>query len=142
MNQVRGTTITTTAPNSEELEQLALHAGITLINHDEGPKGWYYPTHNLISLRKNLTWIERRCTLAHELAHAILAHFVPAPPWLEARQEREADEWAANQLITTDEYATAEQLCDAHPGAIARELGVTIHLVNVWQSLYRRVNAY
>lgn len=103
------------------------------MEHRAGAKGWFYPTHQLISLRSDLSWVERRCTLAHELGHATLDHLIPAPAWLEARQEREADEWAARQLISPVEYKAAEMLCDAHPGAIARELGVTVNLVSVWQ---------
>ena len=58
--------------------------------------------------------------------------------WLDARMERIADERAARWLITGDAYAAAEELFGAHPGALARELGVTIHILEVWQSLYER----
>lgn len=41
-------------------------------------------------------------------------------------------------LITTEEYAEAEQLVGDHPGALAQELGVTRRLVLAWRRWYDR----
>lgn len=76
--------------------------------------------------------------MAHELAHAVAGDEPTGIAWLDERMERIADERAARWLITGDAYATAEELVGPHPGALARELGVTIHILEVWQSLHER----
>jgi hypothetical protein len=52
--------------------------------------------------------------------------------------ERAADMTAANMLISHTDYAAAEALYGPHPGAIARELGVTTHTLAVWRDTYER----
>lgn len=117
---------TTTDPSA-----IAELLGVTVAEHTGGEKGRYYG-HGLISIRADLGYINRRCTLAHELAHAALGHRPDATGWLRARQERAADQWAANRLIDTDAYRAAEQQHGPHPGAIAAELEVTTHMVKIW----------
>ncbi|MHD0036265.1 ImmA/IrrE family metallo-endopeptidase [Corynebacterium diphtheriae] len=55
------------------------------------------------------------------------------------RLERRADQFAAQILITPTEYRLAENLHEAHASGIAYELGVTPHLVEVWQNMYERI---
>lgn len=119
------------APN---LEMLAAIHGITITTHTGGEKGRWYSNTRTISIRRDLGWVNARCTLAHELGHALNNHDSRAEAWLRDRQEREADIFAANVLIDPGEYKSAELLYGPHPGAIAQELGVTIHLVTVWQN--------
>lgn len=128
-------TITTTDPN-----QIAEALGVTITHHDGGEKGRYYG-HNTISLRRNLGHINRRSSLAHELGHLVLGHDPAAEGWHHARQEREADEWAANLLITPETYREAELANGPHAGAIASELEVTKHLVQVWREQHERKTA-
>lgn len=123
-----------TAPN---LEMLAAIHGITITTHTGGEKGRWYSNTRTISIRRDLGWVNARCTLAHELGHAICGHDSKAEGWLKNRQEREADIFAANVLIDPSEYKSAELLYGPHPGAIAHELGVTNHLVTVWQNTHR-----
>ena len=123
----RGTKIITT-----DLNELAEHLGATITTHTGGEKGRYYGG-GLISLRDGLGPINRRCTLAHELAHHVLRHDPAATGWWRARQEREADRWASRLLISPADYAAAEAMHGPHPGAIAHELGVTVRLVEVWK---------
>lgn len=79
-----------------------------------------------------------RSVLAHELGHAALGH-VPAPtPAIRAQQERQADEWAASQLITPRAYAEAEAVRGPHLASLAFELEVTIELVTAYQRLLRQ----
>lgn len=78
---------------------------------------------------------EYRSTLAHELGHAYYGDDVNGDP----RLERRADQFAAQILITPAEYRVAEILHDGNPGAIAYELGVTAHLIQVWRSVYEKV---
>lgn len=74
----------------------------------------------------------QRCTLAHEMGHWFHGH-----DWTRDHDrladERQADQYAAELLISPLEYAIAEQLHGPHPGAIAKELEVTRNLVTLWQ---------
>lgn len=125
------------APN---LEMLAAIHGITITTHTGGEKGRWHSDTRTISLRKDLHPTLRYCTLAHELGHALNNHDSRTEAWLRGRQEREADIFAANVLIDPTEYKNAELLYGPHPGAIAQELGVTIHLVTVWRRTWRNLN--
>lgn len=49
--------------------QLREQAHVTLEWHDGGPMGWTRFSTATISLRRGLSWEERRCTLQHELIH-------------------------------------------------------------------------
>lgn len=122
-----------------DLNEVAAALGVTIIEHVGGEKGRWHRGRRVVSVRRDLGPLNRRCTLAHELGHAALDHLVDAdlPDWLIERQERDADRWAARLLISEVDYAVAESI---HPnaGAIAAELGVTRHLVEVWQTLPER----
>lgn len=121
-------------------DQYAAALGLTITEHAGGEKGRYYGG-GRISLRDNLGGVNRRCTLAHEIAHHVLGHDPAATGWWKNRQEREADEWAANYLISPAEYAAAEFLHGPEPGAIAAELNTTRHLVEVWRATTTRRSA-
>ncbi|PRQ10646.1 ImmA/IrrE family metallo-endopeptidase [Corynebacterium sp. 13CS0277] len=101
-------------------------------------KGLWVAERSMIVLRPHLHPVVERCTLAHELGHAACGHVSTPPAWLHARQEREADQYAARLLIPPDAYAAAEFDHGPHPGGIAKELGVTTHLVEVWRTLNRK----
>ena len=77
-----------TAPN---LEMLAATHGITITTHTGGEKGRWYSNTRTISIRRDLGWVNTRCTLAHELGHAICGHDSKAEGWFKERQEHEAD---------------------------------------------------
>lgn len=117
-----------------ELEELAAMWGVTIIHHAGGAKGYSWVERGIISLRHGLGDVQARCTLAHELAH----HYYGDTPGVDGKraafQERRADRWAAERLISASDYALAERLHGPHPGAIATELGVTRALVEVWAS--------
>ena len=122
-------TTTTTDP-----EEIAHHLGVTIFTHLGGEKGRYYGN-GAISLRAGLGHVNRRSTLAHELAHHVLRHDPAATGWVQMRQEHQADQLAAQTLITPTDYAQAERLYGPHPGAIAQELEVTRHLLHVWKNI-------
>ena len=127
--------------STDDLYTLAAALGVTITEHDGGPKGRYTHAARTISLRHGLLHRELRCTLAHELAHAMAGDEPTGIGWLDARMERIADERAARWLILPADYAAAETLYGPHPGALARELGVTIHILQVWQELHERTPA-
>lgn len=124
--------ITTTDPR-----EVATRLGVTIVEHAGGEKGRYHGR-GVISLRDDLGPIAARCTLAHELGHYVLQHDPAATGWIQARQERQADEFAASLLINADDYRDAERDHGPHPGAIAAYLEVTRHLVETWRARRRR----
>lgn len=117
-----------------ELEKLAASWGVSIIHHTGGAKGYSWVDKRIISLRHGLGEVQARCTLAHELAH----HYYGDMPGVDGKraafQERRADRWAAERLISTADYELAERLHGPHLGAIAAELGVTRALAEVWAS--------
>ena len=123
---------------THDLHQLADQLGVTITTHHRGPKGWYHHHTRTISLRSDLRAANYRCTLAHELGHALTGDVPTGIAHFDQRMERAADMTAANMLISHTDYAAAEALYGAHDGAIARELGVTTHLLAVWRDTYER----
>lgn len=92
-----------------------------------------------IAIAKRLDRVERRCALAHELAHIDLKHRCirqqdsPDAQRLADRNEAEADERAARNLI--DRYAIVRALRmygEAPLDQVADELDVTVEVVETW----------
>lgn len=85
-----------------------------------------------ILINSRLTQAAQRVTLAHELGHLAKGH-----DWSmehdKARDERQADLYAARLLIDAQAYAAAENLFEGCVGSIAKELGVTRRLVELWR---------
>lgn len=66
-------------------------------------RGLWMPDVHTIYLRHGMSWVEERCTLAHELGHAHYGHRDQSP-----KNERQADEWAAAQLLGHVDYYPAD----------------------------------
>lgn len=64
-------------------------------------------------LRSDLTWVEARCTLAHELVHVELGHVGCQPPIVEARVEREAARRLIPLEALVDVLRWARTVCEA-----------------------------
>lgn len=64
--------------------------------------------------------------------HATLGHTTHENGWFAQHQERAADRWAARMLISPVEYELEERLYGPSPNLIARELGVTTHILATW----------
>jgi len=79
----------------------------------------------------------QRMAIAHECGHWAYGH-----DWTRdhdrPRDERQADLYAARLLITPAAYREAEQIVGTHLGALARELNVTVRLVELWRDAYLR----
>lgn len=73
-----------------------------------GKPAWWSPEDDSILMRSDLLQVERRCALAHELAHRDLRHSgqcdYPDAPRQDRRAETAADELAARRLIALKEF--------------------------------------
>lgn len=114
-----------------DLARLAEGLGVVLRKHTGGPKGWYDHQSRTISTRRRLSIAEYRSTLAHELAHAIYGD-TPRFGRYKVRQERRADRYAANLLLTPSAVEEALIWHQHHRAPAAYDLEVTQHLLNVW----------
>ena len=91
-------------------------------------RGLWIPTMNTILLRADLTTTERRCVLAHELAHA---HYGDAISW--HPNEPRADRWAAGRLIDPAALAASARTTD-NAAEWCEHLQVTPELLKAWLS--------
>lgn len=101
----------------------------------ELPHNWwgvYELTTHTIYLRPRLAPIQRRSTLAHETAHAVLEHSGHDP-----RQERKAEELAASWLIRPDQFATASKIYGTAT-SLAAELEVLPRDIHAYMRLLKR----
>jgi hypothetical protein len=108
----------------------SVEAGATVVYFDDLPperRGAYLDDLDLIVLRPSLTRVQEDESLAHELGHRHYRHRRCGED-----VDRIANRWAARLLITDAAYAVAERI-NANPMAIARELGVTVHMVYHYQ---------
>ena len=121
-----------------DLDHLAELLGVQVIEtgdlHPE-VNAMYLHHRRMILLRPDLDSFTRRCTLAHELAHAFHGDTIFGDP----RLERRANQWAAQLLISEDAYRAAETIHGPHTGAIAHELEVTPEVVDTWRNINERI---
>jgi hypothetical protein len=89
--------------------------------------GCYFPDQRAIYLSIDLTPVELRSVLAHELGHCFYGDACST-----GATERRAERYAAALLITADDYAAAEAI-DSSTWAIAEALRVTEDLVQAYQ---------
>ena len=121
-----------------DLEKIAELFGVDIAESSKLHPRWsgmYIHDKRLILIRKGLDPWTYRSTLAHELAHA----FYRDDSHGDTRLERRADQWAAELLISKDEYKAAEIIHGSHLGAIAHELGVTPEVVETWRTIHERI---
>lgn len=71
-------------------------AHVTLLWHDDGPMGATLHPYAAVSLRRGLTWAQRRCTLQHELIHVERG---PAPAGLRDKDEESVRRETALRMI-------------------------------------------
>ncbi len=96
--------------------------------------------HGVIRLHKDLNVVECRCTLAHELAHA-LAGDPPSPFGLiRTRAERRAKCAAAQFLICPIEYACAEECYGPSVAGISWALEVIPEIVVDFRTYVARLS--
>lgn len=102
------------------LESIVHDLGVT-VRTAITPNNWwgvYDHKYKLITLHPQLSPIQYRCTLTHELGHAHFEH-----QGVTGKQEAQANKWAAHKLLTVDqvlEHARTE----LHTQELAALLGV------------------
>lgn len=123
--------------NAVGLHLLAESMGVQLRRHTGGPPGWYDHHARVISTRRGMSIQQYRSVLAHELGHAHYGDTPTGNGYYDQRQERRADEYAAQLLISPIEFEAAATWHHGHLPAIADELEVTKHLLRVWKAHYQ-----
>lgn len=121
-----------------ELHLLAEHMGVQLRRHTGGHPGWYDHHRRVISTRRGMSIQQYRSVLAHELGHAAHRDTPTGNGYFDQRQERRADEYAAQLLINPTDFESAAIWNHGYLPAIADELEVTQHLLDVWLDHNRR----
>lgn len=122
------------------MEDVLAHAnrlGLRVKFADLGRRAGEVHSSGVVFINHTRSLLTQRVTLAHECGHWVLGH-----DWTSAhdraRDEREADTYAARLLISPQAYAAAEALVGPHDGAIARELVVPAALLPLWRASYLR----
>ncbi|MDO4630847.1 MAG: ImmA/IrrE family metallo-endopeptidase [Corynebacterium sp.] len=122
------------SPIEMRLEELLDAARANLIEthklHDLNAA--FHAESRTIYIRHGLDHATRICAIAHELGHMYYGHTHST-----VQAEREADEWAAIQLLDEESVMQAARECFGVPAAIAAELGVTPKLLSTWAYLYK-----
>ena len=124
-----------------ELHLLAESMGVQLRRHTGGPPGWYDHRRRIISTRRGMSIQQYRSVLAHELGHAAHGDTPTGNGHYDQRQERRADEYAAQLLINPHDFEAAAIWHHGHLPAIADELEVTQHILKTWTTLTERTAA-
>lgn len=122
-----------------ELIEHAEAQGLRVLWRDLGRRNGELTKAGLVVLNPRKSETTQRITLAHEIGHWHHGHDWTRTHDVE-RDERQADLYAARLLIDPHALEQAARLHGGHPGAIARELGVTTRLVALWVA-HRRIAA-
>ena len=96
--------------------------------------GLYDHERHTIVLDPKLSDVQRLCTLAHELNHARYGDSL-RDHWLSGKCERRARRDTALRLVSPLEYRLAECMFEGERFLMAADLGVTLHVLEDYQSL-------
>ena len=119
----------------EDLLAEASRLGVKVRERELSPGrcGCYYEPTRLIIIAETLPDFARRCTLAHELAHA--RHHDRGCDPNGSKAERRARRETALRLINPTEYAIAEQMYEGDSYLIAQALDVTVQVIEDYKEL-------
>ena len=122
--------------NMQTLYALARVQGVAITETQQTPDkplAYYSPTKHTIYIQEGLPLRQQRYLLAHELGHVFYGHATNSP-----KAERQADAFAAMQLIDPIEYQRVEEAYGTNENVLAYELGVTPHVIRVWRDCIER----
>ncbi|GEM_PF-1574584 len=125
-----------TQNTTTSLKRYAESQGVEVIERhlpNTWPHALYIPELNTIYLEARQPHCYKRANLAHELGHVFYGHTTNSP-----KAERQADVFAAMQLIDPIEYRHAEAAYGTNEELLAYELGVTPHVIRVWRECIDR----
>ena len=120
-----------------QMRWLAARLGVSVASSedmDDDTAGVYCETTQSILIDRNMTYRQKRCTLAHELVHWEHGD-QSCTPMLKTKAECRTRRETAMRLIRPDAYADAETLCEGHAAGMAEELEVTRQVLDD----YRRI---
>lgn len=101
-------------------------------------QAWWLPDRRAIVMDDRLTRIERRCALAHELAHADMGDEDCARinSRVDSKQEKRADNTAALRLVELDDLIDALKW-SSHLDEVATDLEVTRYYLDIRMHIAR-----
>lgn len=117
-------------PSTDTLIDVAVTHGLYVDWHRGGPKAAWLPP-DTITLQYGMTEADTLCSLAHEFGHFVHGDQCGHSP----RAESRADRYAADILIDPNHYRQAETIFGPDQRRLAAELGVTVHLIQVWRTM-------
>ncbi|MCK8477194.1 ImmA/IrrE family metallo-endopeptidase [Microbacterium aurugineum] len=89
-------------------------------------RGRWFPDYNTIVISDKIRVRDQRLVLSHEIGHGVMLHDDESP-----KHERQADQFAARNLICPDELADLYGWCEDERRIVA-ELGVTTNLFRAY----------
>lgn len=107
----------------EHAEQLGIDVAVRRVRTAHGR---WFPEHNTIILSNRLRVSQQRLVLAHEIGHYAYNHPDDRP-----KHEKQADQFAAQNLICPDELADLYKWVPDE-GRLIQELGVTTRLFRAY----------
>lgn len=81
-------------------ELAAAEMGLDVIRLPMSIRGFYDPDREVAVVNSDLTQIQTRSVIAHEVAHHALGHIGTSDPIGRSRQEERARRWAAIRLVS------------------------------------------
>ena len=123
----------------KDLMRLADELGLTVVEGRGKHLGGYRPGERTIRLTPGMPRRTARSVLAHELAHHVLEHRPTEFGPIHSKQERHANEWAAQLLISRHRYIEVERIRDGHLASMAHDLDVAPELLEVYRGMLLRV---
>ena len=105
----------------------AEHLGIeVIVRRLRTANGRWFPEYGQILISDRLRVSQQRLVLAHEIGHGVFGHTDERP-----KHERQADQFAARNLIDPEELADLYKWCPDEQ-RIVTELGVTTRLFRAY----------
>lgn len=108
------------------LDAAQRYPGVHIEWHPITPaRAFWCPEQQVIIVDESISRAERRCALAHEIAHMDTGDRPTELCWFAARQETAADRLAARRLVDVHELAAVVRWC-RDPREVAEALDVTL----------------